>query len=164
MTTNERERRIDSYEAAHSKLVEALKTLPKETWTFKPAANKWSVHEIIVHIADAELNSSVRLRTFLAQPGHTVMVYDQDKWAEKMDYHEQSTEDALDAFRLMRRLNSKLLRMAPESAWNNTIDHPENGVMKLTDWLRIYDDHTTKHIGQMQRNYEAYRSRHNVMS
>ena len=68
-TSVERKTLIDNYAAAHSHLMDALATLPKEMWKYKPSPERWSIHEILVHIADAEMSSAIRLRTFLAMPG-----------------------------------------------------------------------------------------------
>jgi hypothetical protein len=68
---------IDSYGAAYEKLTAALPQFPREMWQYRAAPNGWTIHEIIVHIADSEANSYARCRRFIAEPGSTVMAYDE---------------------------------------------------------------------------------------
>ncbi|MDZ4723394.1 MAG: DinB family protein [candidate division Zixibacteria bacterium] len=158
MTRDERTAHINSYANAHTMLVYALKEMPKEAWQYKPTPKEWSIHEIIVHLTDADLNSSVRMRTFIAQPGHTIMAYEQDEWTKKLEYHKQSMEDSLEAFKYIRKLNGQILKSLPDSVWSNTIQHPESGTMSFEKWLKIYDEHTVTHIGQMKRNVEKWKA------
>lgn len=158
MHPEEREQRIAVYGAAYETLLEALEKYPKEMWKYKPGPERWSIHEIILHIADSEANSYIRCRRFLAEPGETVMAYDEDQWAVSLDYQDQSAEDAVELFRLLRQMTHQLIRSLPASAWANTIYHPENGKMTLDDWLNVYTNHVSEHIRQMQATYEAWAS------
>jgi hypothetical protein len=156
MTHDERTVLIESYGRAYDDLVAALDEVPREMWLFKPAPEKWSVHEVIVHIADSEANSYVRCRRFIAEPGTSVMAYDENKWASALRYHDQSADDALELFRLLRASCHSLIRDLPESVWANTIEHPENGTMTFDDWLRTYERHIPVHVAQIRRNVAAW--------
>jgi hypothetical protein len=158
MTHEERNAKIESYGRAHDLLIDALATVPREMWLYKPAPEKWSVHEVIIHIADSEANSYVRCRRFIAEPGLMVMAYDENKWASALNYHGQSTDDALELFRLLRRSCHELIRALPEHVWSNTIEHPENGTMTFDDWLDTYERHIPVHIAQIQRNLASWRA------
>lgn len=153
MTPQERAAKIDRHGNAHTELVEALKEFPKEMWHYRPSPDDWTIHEIVVHITDSEANSYVRCRRFIAEPGKDVMAYDEMGWASALHYADQSTEDALELFRWLRNNTNKLIRTLPESAWSNTVYHPENGMMTLDDWLEIYARHVTDHVEQMRRGY-----------
>ena len=156
MSPEERNRKIDLHGNAYSELVLALKEFPREMWSFKPAGDDWTIHEILIHITDSEANSYIRCRRFIAEPGETVMAYDEMGWARGLKYSEQSTEDAIELFKWLRLSTNKLVRSLPESAWSNTVYHPENGTMTLDDWLDIYTTHVTDHVEQMRRGYEAW--------
>jgi hypothetical protein len=73
MDRQERLARIKSYGAAYENLVAALETFPKEMWQFRPAPGEWSIHEQIIHLADSDANSYVRLRRAVAEPGSAVL-------------------------------------------------------------------------------------------
>jgi len=156
MTPEERNKRIVSYGTAHQQLMAALERFPQEMWQFRPAPEMWTIHEIIVHIADSEANSYVRCRRFLAEPGSTVLGYDENKWAHDLRYHDQSTDDALELFKWLRYKSFTLIKDLPESVWSNTVTHTENGVMTMDDWLDTYAQHILVHIDQMQVNYDDW--------
>ncbi len=153
MNTKERQQKIESYGKAYDRLVAAIKDFPEEMWQFRPAAERWTIHEIIVHIADSEANSYLRCRRFLAEPGSTVLGYDEEKWARALNYHAQNTQDALELFKWLRYKSYTLIQNQPEAVWSNTILHNENGVMTMDDWLDVYERHIPDHIAQMQANF-----------
>jgi hypothetical protein len=125
-------------------------------WHFKPAPGRWSIHEIVIHITDSEANSYIRCRRFIAEPGQTVMAYDENGWAVALDYRGQSTDEALELFKWLHYNTYQLIRSLPESVWANTVFHPENGTMTMDDWLGIYERHIPDHLQQMRLNYEAW--------
>ena len=156
MTGEERQRRIELYGNAHSLLVEALKQFPKEMWTFKPK-DGWSIHEIIVHITDSEANSFVRCRRLIAEPGSAVLGYDENVWAKALKYEEQSTDDAIELFKCLRRVSYNLIKVRADSVAGNVIHHSENGPMTFDDWLDMYERHIPDHVAQMQKAYEEWK-------
>jgi hypothetical protein len=158
MTAEERRKLIESYGRAEQELAAALPEFPREMWQYKPAPDRWSVHEILVHLADAEANSYVRCRRLVAEPGQAVMGYDQDEWARRCDYHAQDPELAVQLFALLRRASYELIRRLPESAWAATVTHSEYGPYGFERWLEIYERHTRGHIQQMRKNLEAWRA------
>jgi uncharacterized damage-inducible protein DinB len=159
MARQERIEKIELYGNAYKILTEALREFPHEMWHYKPSPDDWSIHETVVHITDSEANSFIRLRRLVAEPGSTVMAYDEMKWAEALRYSDQSTEDALELFKWLRLTSYKLLTSLPETAWANTITHPENGTMTMDDWLDVYATHIPDHVEQMHRNHSAWKSR-----
>jgi len=151
-----RTERIDSYSKGYEKLAAALNEIPKEMWNFKPAPNKWSVHEIIIHMADSEANSFSRARKIICEPSSTIMAYDQDTWAVKTKYSGQNTNDALELFKNLRKMTYNVIKDLPDSTWCNYIIHPENGRMTLDDWLGVYENHVAVHVYQMKRNLNEW--------
>ena len=158
MTPSERKQKIETYGKAHDTLTEALQRFPKEMWAFKPK-DGWSIHEILVHIADSEANSFVRCRRLIAEPGSEVLGYDESGWCTALNYTEQSADEAMELFKWLRSKSYRLIQGLPELAWSNTIYHPENGTMTLEDWLEVYARHIPEHVAQMQANYEAWISK-----
>jgi len=157
MNSGERQKVLLQYEQGYRLLMDALTGYPDTMWKYKPAPDQWSIHEIIIHITDSEVSSYIRCRCFIAEPGKTVMAYDQDQWAVKLDYHRQGTAEALVLFRLLRSNSALLIGNLPEHVWNHTINHPENGIMTMDDWLRMYADHVPVHIRQMERVYQSWK-------
>ena len=156
MNAEERNEKLAAYAKAGRELAEALKGFPKAMWTYKPGPDRWSIHEILFHLANSEANGYIRCRRAIAEPGQSVMGYDEEKWAAELHYQDQDAEEALELFKLMRKINARLLQSLPPAAWANIMAHPERGPMTLDDWLVIYAAHTPAHIGQMNATHAAW--------
>ena len=148
--------KIEEYGSHYELLTAALRELPNDIWRFRDECGCWSVHEHIIHIVDSEVNSYIRCRRLIAEPGKDLMAYDENQWAEALDYHEQSVEDALAAFKWLRQKTYMLIRSLPGEVWTHKAYHPENGQMTLDDWLDVYAAHVPEHIQYMRENYDAY--------
>src|SRR5512134_507856 len=103
MDRDERDQKIELYGRGYDLLTTALAEIPREAWLFKPEPKEWSVYEVLIHLADSESNAALRARKLIVEPGGTLMGYDQALWAETLNYHEHSYEDALEIVRLVRK-------------------------------------------------------------
>lgn len=158
MDQTERNEKIALYGRSYDMLVEMLKDIPREMWKFKPEPKEWSVHEVLVHLADSESNAALRARKLIVEPGGTLMGYDQDVWAVELDYHDQSTEDALETLRLVRRTTYQLLKKQPDEVFDHSVRHPEyDEPYTFEQWLNIYSGHIPGHIEQIRNNYKLWR-------
>lgn len=158
MTHQERMTKLESFGHAPEMLVDALKQFPRKMWQYRPGPDRWTVHEIVIHLADSEANGYARCRKMIAEPGTTVMVYDQETWAKSLNYHAQDTETAVELFRLLRKASYDLLKTVPETIWETrSVIHPEHGTQTLDRWLEIYEHHAIGHIEQMKKNLEAWK-------
>jgi hypothetical protein len=156
---DDRQSKIETYGAAYDELSAAITRFPRDMWQYRSAVELWTVHEILVHIADSEANSFIRLRRLIAEPGQAVLAYDENVWARQLDYQSQSAADALQLFRWLRHNSYVLVKRLPAATWANTIQHPENGLMTMDDWLDVYARHVSDHIAQMDRIHLEWQSR-----
>lgn len=158
MTTDERNELIEEFGHGPRLLADALDDLPKEVLDYRSSPDAWSVHEIIVHMADSEVNGYIRCRKLIAEPSSVVMPYDQDLWAQRLGYQERDMYAALELFRWLRATTYELLKSLSSEIWTTAIiHHPERGMMTLEDWLSSYAGHVRTHLAQMQRNLEAWK-------
>lgn len=162
MTPKDRTQKIAHYGNAYNLLTEALARFPREMWHFRSTPDDWTIHEIVVHITDSEANSYIRARRLIAEPGSTLMGYDEMQWARALDYPHLSTEDAVELFRWLRGNTHKLIQTVPEAVWQHTGYHTESGPMTLEDWLDIYARHVPEHIAQMERVWEVWNAQIHV--
>ena len=146
---------LQSYGNAYNKIKSLLDQIPKDVWNWQPSYNKWTIHQNIIHLVDSEVHSYVRCRRFLAEPGSEVLGYDQDKWANELFYNKQNIKDALELFRLLRKMSYELIKNIPDEMWECTITHSERGTIKFWEWLKTYENHT--HILQIKRVYEDWK-------
>ena len=158
MTPEQRALKIESYGSGYEKLSVALENFPREMWTFRDEHGCWSIHEHLIHITDSEVNSYIRCRSLIAEPGESLMAYDENRWSEALLYHDQDIHDSVELFKWLRRKTFTLIKALPESTWAHTAYHPDNGDMTLDDWLDVYESHVPEHVRSMQENYDAWLS------
>jgi DinB superfamily len=156
VTREERRSLIESFGRAPALLSATLRQLPKRMWLFKPSAGRWSVHEIILHLADSEATSYVRCRHLIAEPGRQVVGFDPGRWAMSLGYFHQSTREALEIIQRLRKMTHALLVTVPDPVWLHTIEHPREGEISLARWVERQEAHIPKHIEQMVKNYETW--------
>jgi len=156
MTPAARAERLLSYARGPAQLRECLEACPAEALDFRPAPGKWTVREIVFHLAEAELHGYLRARTIMAQPGRPILAYDQDAWAASLD-PTHPLEEGLELFRLLREIMARQLRGLPEAVWTQWVLHPDRGEVSLERWLEIYEKHLGDHLAQIARNLGAWR-------
>ena len=158
MNKTERDGKIELYGNGYDMLIQTLKNIPQEMWQFKPEPKEWSVHEILVHLADSESNAALRARKLIVEPNGVLMGYDQDKWAVELNYHDQSWEDALETVKFVRKTTYKLLKQQPDEVFQNAVKHPEyDEPYTFEKWLSIYSGHIPGHIEQIKNNYKIWK-------
>ena len=157
MTPDARAELLLSYARGPELLREVVAACPEEALDFKPGPGKWSVRDIVFHLAESELHGYCRARFIMAEPGVTILPFDQDRWAAALDPAAHPLEEALVLFRLLRELMARQLRGVPEGLWKQTIRHPERGDIDLDRWLGIYEAHLKVHLAQIQRTVSAWK-------
>jgi DinB superfamily len=158
MNRAERNEMIEEYGRGFDLLTAALAGSPPGAWEFIPAPGEWSIHEIVLHMADSESIGALRLRKLIAEPGSSLMPYDEAKWAQALDYRSQNTDDALESFRLARHTTYHLLKTLPDEVFTHSVFHPEfDEPYTLEHWLNAYADHVPTHVTQLKNNYRAWK-------
>ena len=156
MNDRERLELLQQYDRGPHLLSDALVQFPRHMWKYKPAPDKWSIHEVVIHLADSEVESHVRLRMILAEPGTTIPNHDEHQWSVALNYLLSDVDEALTTIRHIRRLNWKLLNAVPEQAWLNYCVHSVRGKIRLEDWLTTYVAHIPHHIQQLERVHDHW--------
>ena len=116
---------------------------------------KWSIAQIVQHLADSELVSGWRIRLILAQDRPPITGYDQDSWAQRLRYAEADPEEALTLFRLLRRANLRLIERASASDLDRVGVHVERGEESLGHLRRLIAGHDLLHRRQIERVRQA---------
>ena len=117
---------------------------------------KWSVRQVVQHLADSELVGGFRFRMVIAHESPELPAYDQDLWAERLGYQDSDLATALDEFAMLRRANLRLLRRAtPEDLERCVMHHAERGDEPLGHMIRLYAGHDQVHLAQIRRIRQA---------
>ena len=123
---------------------------------FKPEG-KWSVRQIVCHLADSEAVNVMRFRQLIAEENPTLMAWDQEAWATKLDSEKRKISQALEIFRVLRSANYDLLKDLPPESFERPGTHTKRGPVTLRDWLRISAEHAENHVRQIQGTRAAYK-------
>lgn len=117
----------------------------------RPAPAKWSVVEIIAHLADDELATTWRYHQMIEHNGEKLWSFDQDYWAKLGSYASRDTKEALDLFRLLRQANLRMLARLSREEWDRQGLHTERGRMTVRDLASHMAAHDINHIEQIRR-------------
>jgi uncharacterized damage-inducible protein DinB len=112
---------------------------------------KWSIAAVLQHLADSELVWGYRLRKVLAEDRPELTGFDQDQWAERLDYAHASRDAALGMFRMLRDANIQLLEAAEDQDLDRVGVHAERGEESVRHMLRLYAGHDLVHRNQITR-------------
>jgi tRNA-binding EMAP/Myf-like protein len=118
---------------------------------FKPAPDRWSVVEILAHLADAEIVGAWRIRSVLASNGTTLQPYAQDRWASTFNYAASDPFASLDLFRAARSSTMSLLQRVDPALRENYGVHGERGRETVAEITRLYAGHDRNHLGQIEK-------------
>ena len=158
LTAEEREKLILEYERGTALLRTAWESIPEDAEKWRPAPDKWSAHEVVIHCADSETYAATRIRLLTGEKEPLIVGYDQDAWAKTFNYHAQSTDRALRTIDAVRTGTLPLLRALSEADWAKEGRHTQSGPYNACDWLKSYGAHLTNHAKQIDRNLAAYRA------
>ena len=137
--------------AAPKKLESLLKGVSAAKLRRRPATGKWSIAEIVLHLADVEIVAGYRIRVILGNPGGPIQAFDQDAWAEKMDYQKRDVRKALEMYRSLRQANVALLKSLTKAQWQQYGLHSERGQENIETIVRMFAGHDINHRDQVKR-------------
>lgn len=131
-------------------LAELLSTASDRQLTSRPAEGKWSIGEILAHLAEDEIATAWRYRQMLEHDGLPLEGFDQDLWARTGDYGSRAPQDSLTLFRLLRNANLQFLRQIGPDEWERHGVHSERGRMTIRDLAIHMAGHDINHIEQIR--------------
>jgi hypothetical protein len=124
----------------------------------RPAPGKWSVVEILAHLADTELVVGWRMRQILGAPGTPIQAFDQDSWADACHYDKRDPRKSVEQFRVQREANLALLKSLSPEQWMHHGMHVERGKETIEHITRMMAGHDLNHIPQIERAIARNRS------
>ena len=137
--------------ATAKKLQRLIKGVPTSKLRKRPAPDKWSVSDILAHLADAEIVGGFRMRLILGAPGTPVAAFDQDSWVSSGHYEKRDPRKSVEQFRVLREANLALLRSLKPEQWKHHGMHSERGQESIEHIVRMFAGHDVNHIQQIER-------------
>ena len=132
-------------------LAELVSKASDEQLKRRPSKDKWSIGEILAHLAEDEIATAWRYRQMVEHTGLQLAGFDQDLWARMGDYASRAPHESLALFRLLRNANLQLLQQITPEQWECVGIHAERGRITIRDLVVHMAGHDANHIEQIRR-------------
>jgi len=137
--------------ATAGKLKKLTRGLTAKQLKWRPEPAKWSIAEIVAHLADTEIAAGWRMRSVIGENGVTTQPFDQDAWASVFQYRDRDARRSVEVFRVLREYNLAMLKEIPRETWDNYGMHLERGKETVAHMARMFAGHDTNHVLQIER-------------
>jgi hypothetical protein len=144
--------------ATPAKIVSLIRGLTPRQLCRRPAPGKWSIQEIISHLADTEMVMNCRARWIAFEDHPSLVPFDQERWAAGRIREREPLAETLERFRAVRRSQLRLFRHASRNEFRRTGFHPERGVVTLRVQLETLAGHDLNHLAQIRRLAAQHRA------
>jgi hypothetical protein len=114
----------------------------------RPSPDKWSVAEVLAHLAEGEIVIGFRIRLILGANATPIQPFDQDAWAVR--YAAMPASQSLELFRVVRAANVALLRSLTAAQWEQYGMHAERGQESIAQIARMAAGHDLNHLKQVE--------------
>jgi uncharacterized damage-inducible protein DinB len=142
---------IKTQSATNKKMARLIKGVPIAKLRKRPAPDKWSVAEIVAHLADVEIVIGWRMRSVLGAPGTPVQAFDQNAWVVAGHYEKRDPRKSIELHRTVREANLALLKSLSPEQWKHYGQHAERGQESIEHIVRMIAGHDINHLGQIER-------------
>jgi hypothetical protein len=141
---------VDQLESTPEILRLLMGGLSEEDTQWKPAANRWSIAEVLEHLSHVEGHCfRTRVERMVSENNPAIEPYDQEAYFAAGQYSGREAEDSFDHFEEQRELNLEYLHELPATAASRTGAHPELGVMTVSNLMNEWAFHDLGHIRQI---------------
>jgi uncharacterized damage-inducible protein DinB len=148
---------LERYRRGPELLAVVLTGVFGEEEDFTLAPGKWSIRQLIAHLADTELVFAGRFRQVIAEDNPPLQPFNQDKWAQNLDYARRKPKQSLETFRRLRAESYELLKDLPAATFDRSGNHTKDGPFTLYQLLERLTNHAERHAQQMQTIRDEYK-------
>jgi hypothetical protein len=112
---------------------------------------KWSILQVVQHLADNELVYGYRIRMMLTHERPEIQRYDRDAWAARLRYHDAPVDEVLEELGALRRRNLRLLLALTPDELDRVGIHAERGEESVRTFISLVAGHDLLHRRQIER-------------
>ncbi len=151
MTEQEATKHFETLDENPSAIAAAVWGLDDATLRYKPSPEKWSIIEILAHLADVELVWGYRVREAISGNQAKFAPFDQDEWARGLQYQNTHAADALLLFQTNRQANLRLFRSLPVKELDRSGYHLKlQRNVSIAEIVERLVKHDKNHLGQIE--------------
>ena len=147
---------IKEYALGYTMLRESIEGLAEDELRYMPAPDKWSIHQILIHVTDSEISSTSRLKKVLAEDEPILISFDQDAWANNLGYDLLDREQHLLLFKLLRSSMQPILDHLTSEQSKRVGVYIDQVRFTFKQLLEYRVQHVRDHLDQIERVKNAY--------
>ena len=137
---------LDAYLAGPKQFRSAVAGLSREQLILRPVAGRWSVLEVVCHLADTDANIVHRIKRVLSEERPVFDRVQPDLMLSALAYHDRDVEEELGLFELGRRQIARILRSGPSEAWARVGILGDRGVRIVSQMVTGAVEHLAHHL------------------
>ena len=142
---------LDVLRRTDGQLLETIRGLSAPELAQREAPGKWSINHVLRHLADSEIVWAWRMRMALTHDRPPITGYDQDAWADKLEYGDADALESIGEFAVLRHGNLRLLDRATPDDLKRVGVHAERGEESVAHMMKLYAGHDILHLNQIER-------------
>jgi hypothetical protein len=150
---------IATYEDGAIGLQAAVEGIPAEQLKVRVPPGKWSVLEVICHIADSEVISAERIRRVIVEHEPTLFNLEPDDFERALAYDSRELTQELSLISAIRGQTGRILRSIPNDAWQRKGIHSTDGPLTLRQLVERITSHVPHHIAFINEKRAALAGR-----
>ena len=139
---------LDALEFAPRDIQELLARAGQGVYARHLGPGKWTVAQLMLHLAQTELAFGMRFRLALTTPSYVVQPFDQDAWMAREP--ETDGAEALHLWLALRQVNLALFRSFSAEERALEFHHPELGDLTIWGYVETLAGHDLHHLKQVQ--------------
>jgi len=148
-TDSQRPELIQQIADTPANLRAAIKGLTEQQLDTPYRPGGWTVRQVVHHVPDSHLNSYIRFKWAVTETEPTIKTYQEKLWAELDDARTAPIEISLQLLEALHKRWVIFLQSLKPTDFSRTLNHPENGLMKVDDLLRLYAWHGRHHVAHI---------------
>jgi len=151
MTVAELKKHLEAAEKSPREIAASVSGLSEKILRYKSAPDKWSILEILAHLADMEILYAYRMRQMIADQKPVIAPINQDEWANRLGYMQESLPELVALYGLNRHHNLNLLRRVKPEDLEKGAFHPElKRNVTLAEYVQMMVKHGPNHLAQIE--------------
>ncbi len=137
---------IDAYSRGAALLHDAVRSTPESGWDATPVQGKWSIRQVVCHLADSEIVYADRMKRVIAEDNPTVFEADPNEHVPALFCDRRPWEIELSVIETVRMHMLPILQSCDRDDFRRTCVHSIDGPMTLQILLERITTHIPHHI------------------
>jgi hypothetical protein len=158
MKMNDRESLVSAYESGVDALRKSILGMRPAEIQARPIPGKWSVHEVVCHLADFEIIGAERIKRVIAEDRPTFFNAEPEPFAANLAYPARDSEQELMLIAAIRRHVATILKNLRPEQWQRSGNHSTDGPLTVEQLVKRIANHIPHHVRFIDEKRAAMRS------